>query len=85
MLDLVHLLCYFIEKYSRQQNRRVDEQSLLWFLSIIGLYLLIPISALIFLRFLVENYKNTLNIVLAAILNIHVFVVIVIYIKDVLI
>jgi len=79
----MQLLFFLGSRYFEKKGWRLDEQSGLFFLCIIAIYILIFISFILLIRFIIRNYKNRLNLILAIILNIHVIVIIVNYFYDI--
>lgn len=83
ILDILQLLCFLSSKFSITQGKRLDEQNLIFFLSILLVYPLIASSFILLIIITIMNPKNIKIIFLGYLLNIHVLLIVYQYFNDI--
>ena len=87
VLDILQLFCWLFSlgPFTTRQGDPIDAQSGLFFLTLIGIYIFVFLSLFFLVFFIIQFYKNKKYLLLALLLNIHVFILVGIYINDIFI
>jgi hypothetical protein len=75
ILDILTILAVLGTLISRERSLRLDEQSRFFFLSLLAIYVLIPGSIMVLIKYSIKNFKSFTRISLALFLNIHAIIV----------
>jgi len=84
VLDVLHYLCWKGQIYFYTSGP-IDSQGLMVYVCIYALYVLISFSLLAYVIYIRYFFKNIFNSLLASVLNTHVFVIAVVYVRDTII
>ncbi len=87
IFDLLQLFCWLFSlgPLTFWSRGRIDEQSGFFFVCLIGIYITISLSLFLLIIFIIKFHKSLSSIIIGLLLNIHVIIVAIIYIKDVII
>jgi hypothetical protein len=87
VLDFLQLFCWLFSlgPLTTWSRGRLDEQSGFFFICLIGIYVTIAFSIFLLIILVIKFYKSLSYIIIGLLLNIHVIIITIIYIKDVII